>query len=188
MTNAYIRIGVAATLIATAFSVTAGGPSRAGPDPGTCAPGWRPATPPLNPVLGCLPNNLYIGLDPDGGLASIPPGECPAGWNRVTPPLNPLLMCLPANLKDPMPLDPAASRPDPFCPPGWQQATDPLNFVLGCLPNQIVSRLPDSRNVPDCGVDCCPEGWKQVTSPLNPLLGCLPDTFVDPANDPYQGR
>jgi hypothetical protein len=190
MKNECLSMGMAAALIAIPFSVGARQsdgaslpsdyPSRVGPGPGTCGPGWRPVTPPLNPALGCLPHSFYLEPDPSGEPNS-PPGECPEGWRPVTPPLNPMLVCLPDQLVDPSAPDPSAGRPDPFCPSHWKAVTPPLNPWLICLPDTIVGRLPPSDSLPP--VRDCPEDWVPITPPLNPVLGCLPDTLKDPSSD-----
>ena len=71
--------------------------SQPGVDARRCCPeGFRPATPPLNPALGCLPDNVY--MPPPLPDPFIPPGGCPSGWQPVTPPLNPVLICLPTQI------------------------------------------------------------------------------------------
>ena len=94
--------------------------------PGTCPPGWRPATPPLNPALGCLPNSVYFS-PPSNGVIVVPPGKCPGGWKPVTPPLNPMLICLPTVFTG-APAGPRVGRIQPGCPDGWIQ---PKNQAVG---------------------------------------------------------
>ena len=149
---------------------------RAGIAPGDCPPGFRPATPPLNPALGCLPNNLFLPTGPDGVL-NIPEGMCPEGWRPVTPPLNPLLVCLPNQISTPSFDD--GRRIRAFfsgCPRSWAPVSRRRHHdALICLPKRIIASLPAS---PPPGQ--CPEGWRPVTPPLNPVLGCLPDTIIAP--------
>ncbi|HEY9828830.1 MAG TPA: hypothetical protein V6D19_25705 [Stenomitos sp.] len=82
--------------------------------PGGCAPGWKPATYPLNPQLGCLPTRVQLDtgartdgggnsssgqlMIPNGGLAQ-PTGQCKPGWSTVTYPLNVQLRCLPRQMQ-----------------------------------------------------------------------------------------
>ncbi|MGH9950458.1 MAG: hypothetical protein ACRD5J_02440 [Nitrososphaeraceae archaeon] len=64
---------------------------------GGCPEGFIPATPPLNPQLGCVPDT--ITSDPGGQPGpGIPPGACPEGSSPATPPLNPQLGCLPDSI------------------------------------------------------------------------------------------
>ena len=145
--------------------------------PGICPPGWRPATPPLNPALGCLPNTLYLPPGRDGA-PDIPEGKCPGGWEPVTPPLNPMLICKPKNEVSERG-GPRPGRIHPDCPDGWMAVTPPLNRALICLPGRIVATLPGTTR-PGLPPGECPKGWWPVTPPTNPVLGCLPNTFVTP--------
>jgi|GEM_PF-2372614 len=160
--------------------------------PGDCPPGFRPATQPLNPALGCLPNNFYIQLDPNGRLPNIPDGDCPEEWQPVTPPLNPMLICLPGQLTTAPPPEGLQDRdswwwPDrrhSICPNAWVPVTKRDNKeALICLPKRIAESLPVP--VPDNPQGECPDGWKPVTPPLNPVLGCLPNTVVMPQNPDF---
>lgn len=144
--------------------------------PGVCPPGFHPATPPLNPALGCLPDSFYLPIGPNG-TPEIPPGRCPDGWEPVTPPRNPMLICQPKNRVAAG--RPYPGRPDPGCPEGWLAVTPPVNPALICLPNRIVATLPGPTG-PGLPPGVCPDGWWQVTPPLNPVLGCLPGTIVSP--------
>ncbi len=56
-----LALGVAA--VGVGF-VVAPAAAQTAPPPGDCPPGWRPVTPPLNPVLVCLPT---IVVPPPGG-------------------------------------------------------------------------------------------------------------------------
>ena len=92
-------IFAAAALIVDPTVAAAAGPQSPGPGStrdGVCPEGFRPATPPLNPALGCLPDNIY--MPPPLPDPFIPPGGCPSGWQPVTPPLNPVLICLPTDI------------------------------------------------------------------------------------------
>lgn len=149
---------------------------NAGLPPGTCPPGFRPSTPPLNPALGCIPDSFYLPTGRDGTL-NIPEGMCPQGWRPVTPPLNPMLVCLPDQIV-------AESFDDgrrirvlfSGCPNGWAPVTKRRSkSALICLPKRIIASLPAVLPPGQC-----PEGWRPVTPPLNPVLGCLPDTIIAP--------
>ncbi len=137
-----------------------------------CPFGMRPATPPLNPVLGCVPVPAFI---PPPVPTSVPPERlCPPGWEPAVPPLNPMLVCLPVDIVFELP-DGGLPGPKPGpCPPGWRPVTSPVNPVLVCLPD-VIMRLPGDGVLPPGE---CPDGWRPVTPPLNPVLGCLPDTIV----------
>ncbi len=139
--------------------------------PGECPDGWRPVTPPNNPVLLCLPDTLVLAT-PEPLAPALPEGDCPEGWKRVTPPLNPVLSCLPGNFTFDMGRE---ELPPGGCPEGWDPVTPPLNPVLSCLPNTLV--IAPARPAPPYPGEC-PEGWKRVTPPLNPVLGCQPDTIL----------
>lgn len=144
---------------------------------GICPPGWRPATPPLNPALGCLPNSEYLAPGREGAIG-IPDGRCPDGWEPLTPPRNPMLICKPKGVVA-QPGLPRPGRIDPRCPQNWTAVTPPLNRALICLPDQIVATLPGT-GAPGLPPGQCPDGWWRVTAPVNPVLGCLPDTIVSP--------
>lgn len=151
-------------------------PINAGLPPGACPPGFRPVTPPVNPALGCLPENVYLPTGRDG-TRNIPEGMCPEGWRPVTPPLNPMLVCLPDQITTEG-FDNGRRIRVLFsgCPRGWAPVTGRRNHdALICLPKRIIASLPA---VPPPGQ--CPEGWRPVTPPLNFVLGCLPDTIMAP--------
>ena len=142
----------AAALIVDPTVAAAAGPQFPSPGStrdGVCPEGFRPATPPLNPALGCLPDNIY--MPPPLPDPFIPPGGCPSGWLPVTPPLNPVLICLPAEISL-QPASSAPSNPPRGCPEGWRPATPPRNPLLICLPNTIV--IP-----PPVPAGDCPDGW-----------------------------
>lgn len=180
-------IALAAAIPATALaesSAAKGAAAFANP-PGVCPPGWQQATPPVNPALGCLPNQVYIPTGPEG-MRNIPEGLCPEGWRPATPPLNPLLVCLPTQLQAPqaeaLSRDPdlAISRADSLlCPRSWSAVSRLKHGALICMPRAILAELPDPAG-PGVPPGQCPEGWRPVTPPLNPVLGCLPDTLVTP--------
>lgn len=75
-----------------------------------CPPGWVPATPPVNPQLGCLPGQMQAR--PTTRPALIRKTQFKAQPKKV-------------------------QLPPPGCAPGWTQAVHPLNPQLGCLPTQI---------------------------------------------------
>lgn len=152
-----------------------------------CPEGWRPVTPPLNPVLLCLPDTIVID---NGGQSAPPTGECPEGWDRVTPPLNPVLGCLPSNIAPvELPQKSAKGRVrDGICPEGWRPATQPLNWVLGCLPDNLYIPPTDPFGASPIPPGDCPEGWVPATQPLNPMLVCLPDTITYNPPRPSRGR
>ena len=75
--------------------------------PGQCPPGWIRATPPLNPQLGCIPNQIQTQSQPELKRQTVQIGS---PNQTFAPPSN-------------------------DCPPGFQQATHPVNGQLGCLPN-----------------------------------------------------
>ena len=177
ITAGFFAMAVAAGTGTEDVSAARGGGLR------VCPEGWHPVTPPLNPVLLCLPDSLAI----DSGREEAPPeGDCPEGWDRVTPPLNPVLGCLPSTVVQVSVPDHAARGHDGTCPQGFRPATPPLNPVLGCL--------PDSFHLPPIGPAAgpippgsCPDGWYPVTPPLNPMLLCLPGTLAPPSS-PGGGR
>ncbi len=168
-----ISAGIIAFVVAAGSSGVSEAQSRGG-GLKVCPEGWRQVTPPLNPLLLCLPNTIVI----DTGREDAPPeGVCPEGWSRATPPLNPVLGCLPDNLVQMGPPSRSAPGHNGICPDGWQQSTPPLNPVLGCMPNTfhlVPSREFDGPVAPGF----CPDGWRQVSPPLNPVLLCIPDTFT----------
>lgn len=80
-------------------------PTQGPVNPGLCPEGWVPATPPLNPQLKCVPNQIQSNppsrrtplkkqVNHTHQFAPLP-GLCPEGWVPATPPLNPQLGCLP---------------------------------------------------------------------------------------------
>lgn len=147
--------------------------------PHLCPPGWSQATPPLNPALGCLPNDVYLPVNPDG-TRNIPDGMCPHGWKPVTPPLNPLLVCLPTSVSTPSNGIGISKKDSAFCPRGWLAGSRLKNGALICLPRDVFAELPDPALDPSVPPGDCPESWRPVTPPLNPVLGCLPNNLVQP--------
>ncbi len=150
-----------------------------------CPSGWRPVTPPLNPILVCLPDSILIDL---GNQPAPPEGECPEGWNQATPPLNPVLGCLPGDIVASERPKLRAGRPDGICPEGFRPATSPLNPVLGCMPTNFHMPLIPGRAIGEIPPGGCPTGWSPATPPLNPMLLCLPNTLAPNPNGPIGGR
>jgi len=157
--------------VAAAGSVTV--QAQRGGGLNSCPSGWHLVTPPLNPVLLCLPDTLVFDLDED---EAPPSGTCPEGWMRVTPPLNPVLGCLPATVVRPTAPRAPARGNDGTCPEGFRPATSPLSAVLGCLPDNFFVPPNDSDAGP-IPPGSCPDGWRPATPPLNPLLICLPNNL-----------
>lgn len=141
-----------------------------------CPSGWRPVTPPQNPVLLCLPDTLV--LDDGRSDAAPPEGTCPEGWSAATPPLNPVLGCLPDTVVRTDVPKWTALGDGGTCPDGWRPATHPLSPVLGCLPDGYhLQPTRGDQQAPPIPPGSCPLGWVTVTQPLNPLLVCLPSNF-----------
>jgi hypothetical protein len=182
---AFACFTLAAAISAPASGAGSGpnGKAVSGNPPGVCPPAWHQATPPVNPALGCLPNNVYIPTRPDG-TRDIPPGLCPEGWLPATPPLNPLLVCLPTTIAQPETIsrspDIGTVRAESlFCPHAWAAVSRLKHGALICLPRAVLARLPDPAG-PGVPPGQCPEGWRPVTPPLNFVLGCLPNNLVQP--------
>jgi hypothetical protein len=55
---------------------------------------WVPATPPLNPQLGCLPDTEIADLSHSSSGDDDDRIGCPEGSVLATPPLNPQLGCI----------------------------------------------------------------------------------------------
>ncbi|MGH9977585.1 MAG: hypothetical protein ACRD8Z_17385, partial [Nitrososphaeraceae archaeon] len=83
-----------------------------------CPEGFVPATPPLNPQLGCLPDTITSDPGVEPGPV-IPPGGCPEGFVPATPPLNPQLGCLPES-----------ETADPGVQPGEDETEVPDDSVV----------------------------------------------------------
>ncbi len=98
-------LGAVALVVPTAAMTVAAaaGPAGAQAAPTGCPPGFSQARPPLNPALGCLPDNITI---PPLGPLGPPTGACPPGFFRPPPPLNFQLGCLPNSLSPAFPTSP----------------------------------------------------------------------------------
>ena len=138
-----------------------------------CPKGWRPVTPPTNPLLICLPDTIVFERPGD---EAPPEGVCPEGWVQATHPLNPVLGCLPNTIVRTAAPKQRTRGKGGICPDGFRPSTPPLNPVLGCLPDGFHLSLNGFENGP-VPPGSCPQGWRPATPPLNPLLVCLPNTI-----------
>ena len=170
-------LAASVALVALTAGATSAHAQLEGPPAKGCPPMWKPAFPPLNPALKCVPAFIKSAFAPQRG----PSGECAPMWRPALRPLNPQLGCVPSFVN-------SALRPQRGptggCPPMWKKVYPPWNPALKCLPDFFNSALGATEGPADPGT--CPPMWEQARRPLNAALGCVPG-FVNSALAPAQG-